>query len=156
MNSQEPPKGVLNQRYIADRESKKQLGFRFKVRGELVAWAVRKFLAQQEGVVLLDMGAAEGKTIKYIDSLLGLKRGRGIEYSAELIAMARDMPSHLTLEQGDVTHLEGVEDSSVDVVSALAVLEHLPNPLLAVKEAARVLKPGGVLNAITSYNLPDL
>ncbi|MDX2054576.1 MAG: class I SAM-dependent methyltransferase [Polyangiaceae bacterium] len=36
-------------------------------------------------------------------------------------------------------------DSSVDVVLSTQVLEHLPEPALALKEALRVLRPGGRL-----------
>jgi 2-polyprenyl-3-methyl-5-hydroxy-6-metoxy-1,4-benzoquinol methylase len=38
-----------------------------------------------------------------------------------------------------------LEDSSADVVTSLAVLEHLDNPLFVLKEIFRILKPGGSL-----------
>ena len=38
-----------------------------------------------------------------------------------------------------------LNDSTVDVVISLAVLEHLENPLLMLKESYRILKPGGRL-----------
>jgi len=43
---------------------------------------------------------------------------------------------------GDIHNLP-LADNSVDVVICLAVLEHVVNPFLAVKEMRRVLKPGG-------------
>ncbi|MCD4784837.1 MAG: class I SAM-dependent methyltransferase [Candidatus Eremiobacteraeota bacterium] len=36
-------------------------------------------------------------------------------------------------------------DSTVDVVTSLAVLEHLDNPLFMLKESYRILQPGGSL-----------
>ncbi len=38
-----------------------------------------------------------------------------------------------------------LEDSSMDVVTALAVLEHFENPLFILQQIFRILKPGGIL-----------
>ncbi|HPA25369.1 MAG TPA: methyltransferase domain-containing protein [bacterium] len=43
---------------------------------------------------------------------------------------------------GDIHNLP-FEDSSVDAIVCLAVLEHVENPIKAVSEIKRVLKPGG-------------
>lgn len=45
---------------------------------------------------------------------------------------------------GDIHHLP-LADDSVDAIICLAVLEHVENPILAVSEMKRVLKPGGYL-----------
>ena len=36
-----------------------------------------------------------------------------------------------------------IEKDSVDLLLAIAIIEHLENPVLIVREAARILKPGG-------------
>ena len=41
----------------------------------------------------------------------------------------------------------GFPSENFDVVSALALLEHLKNPLLAIQEAYKTLKPGGLFIA---------
>jgi SAM-dependent methyltransferase len=48
-------------------------------------------------------------------------------------------------------HLLPYADSSVDAIYCEAVLEHLENPVLAVEEMFRIVKPGGKLIAITPF-----
>jgi SAM-dependent methyltransferase len=47
--------------------------------------------------------------------------------------------------RADAHELPKIESSSLDYVCASHVLEHLTNPIKAIKEWMRVLKPGGVL-----------
>ncbi len=44
----------------------------------------------------------------------------------------------------DIPHIP-VENGSFDAILCTQVLEHVPEPVLAVKEFARILKPGGIL-----------
>lgn len=44
----------------------------------------------------------------------------------------------------DITDIP-VEDSHFDVILCSEVLEHIPNPEMAIKEFGRILKPGGML-----------
>lgn len=149
MTHQSKPKGVLEADYADARKTKNELRFRFRVRGQAVAWAADQYIdpVHRSDLTLLDMGAADGKTMKYIDELLALKQGIGIEYSPELLQKAENLPANLRLEEGDITNLSNVGDSTFSIVSALALLEHLTDPVLAVQEAARILKPGGIFVA---------
>ena len=58
---------------------------------------------------------------------------------------------------GDIFHLP-FPDESVDVILSSEVIEHLPDPLPALREMARVLKPGGYAMVTTPNpeNLPEL
>jgi SAM-dependent methyltransferase len=42
-------------------------------------------------------------------------------------------------------NLEGLADASFDLVATYSVLHHIPDYLSAIREMARVLRPGGVL-----------
>ena len=90
----------------------------------------------------LDVGAAGGGNTKVLESLgwdvLAL------EWTTEGAAVARERG--LTVVRADAQALP-VADASVELVTTLDVLEHLPDDRRAAAEIHRVLRPGGVLVA---------
>lgn len=90
----------------------------------------------------LDIGAAGGGNTRVLQSLgwdvLAL------EFSAEGAAVARERG--LQVIRADAQQLP-VADASLDLVTALDVLEHLPDHERAAGEIHRVLRPGGTLVA---------
>lgn len=85
-------------------------------------------------------------------------RVTGIDVSAEMVERARDFvdDDRIELLVGDGVTLRPVPDASVDLVTSFTVLQHLPSEELVagyLREAARVLRPGGVL-AVQWNNLP--
>ncbi|HSL23898.1 MAG TPA: metalloregulator ArsR/SmtB family transcription factor [Vicinamibacterales bacterium] len=68
-----------------------------------------------------------------------------VDGSAEMLNAARrrlrDLPN-VDLRRGELESLP-IEDASLDVALAVLVLHHVPDPAQAVREAARVVKPGG-------------
>ena len=103
-----------------------------------------------EGRRLLEIGAGGGGFVK-------VAAARGWETHA-----TETSPSGLealraagvTVFEGELPRL-GLSASSYDLVVALEVLEHLPDPLAYLQEAHRVLKPGGVL-VLTTPNYDGL
>lgn len=89
------------------------------------------------------------KTLKKIiqeinnKSLLGLNIGSGItNYSTQIINFDSQQFANVQVI-GDLFSLP-FRDNTFDYVFSIYVLEHVPNPELAIKEMHRVLKPGGI------------
>jgi ubiquinone/menaquinone biosynthesis C-methylase UbiE len=100
------------------------------------------------GLELLDVGCGPG-TIT-VDLARRVTPGRvvGLDVSADPLAEARAAASaagvDVTFEVGDVYALEA-DDDSFDVVHAHQLLQHLTDPVAALREMARVCRPGGVI-----------
>jgi len=89
---------------------------------------------------LLDVGCGPG----YV-SAAAAERGAiptGLDFSEEMVGIARKMFPHLTFRNGDAQNLPFPNDS-FDRVAANFALLHLADPARACAEACRILKPGG-------------
>ena len=148
MRENDISRGILDKTYAEDRQKKPQLVFRYKVRARIVANAAKRYLATSKPLYVLDFGSAEGLTLLELSSLLPFGTYIGVEYSGELLKCIPELLPNIRIIKGDVTDLpEGIKGESYDIVSALALLEHLSHPLKAVQEAASVLRPGGIFIA---------
>ncbi|MBN2722770.1 MAG: class I SAM-dependent methyltransferase [Deltaproteobacteria bacterium] len=132
------------------RLNRSEFVYRYKVR----ALAAVNAAPSMKGGALLDLGCADGLTLKEIirEGLPGT--ATGVEYSPELVETARK--NGLNVLQGNVEALpEGINSGSFDVVTALAVIEHLDHPERCFSEVKRVLKPGGIFIASSSNSFWD-
>jgi 2-polyprenyl-6-hydroxyphenyl methylase/3-demethylubiquinone-9 3-methyltransferase len=72
----------------------------------------------------------------------------GMDASAEAIAVAR---AHATESGLDIRYMTGLADDAVlaglsfDAVTALEIIEHVPDQAAFMRSLAKVLKPGGML-----------
>jgi len=106
------------------------------------------------GERILDVGAAQGLLV-----MAAARAGYdavGVEPDEGARRLARRLALH---EGGGVDVRDGsaeelpVDDAEFDFVHANSVFEHVRDPAAAVAEAARVLKPGGVLWFATASSL---
>ena len=138
--------GVLDRRYGIERLKKPELIFRYKMRALVAAQAARRHLRRPAPYDVVDLGSAEGLAMIEARMLLPTNVNVGVERSWELLEMAPAMPPKTWLTAADVSRLP-LGDESADLVTALAILEHLTYPVETLRETARVLRPGGVMVA---------
>jgi SAM-dependent methyltransferase len=93
--------------------------------------------------------------------LLKPARVTGVDREQQWVAEAPELfrrtfpetsPDQLTFVQGDATKIP-LPDDSFDVVTCQTVLMHLAQPLEALREMVRILRPGGLLLCVEPNNL---
>src|SRR4029434_5444906 len=98
------------------------------------------------GLRLLDVGCGPGTITAGFAPRLAPGTVLGIDASAEVIDAARRDHPDVTFSVADVYDL-GLEDASWDVVHAHQVLQHLADPVAALRERRGVVRPGGIVAA---------
>lgn len=96
---------------------------------------------------LLDIGTGTGRIVEILAPRVG--QALGIDMSREMLAVARVNleragASNGTVRLGDMYQLP-LPDASFDAVVIHQVLHYADRPAMAIAEAARVLRPNGVL-----------
>lgn len=96
---------------------------------------------------MVDLGTGTGRLLELFAPLY--RRGVGVDLSREMLAVAR-----ANLERAGITHAQmrlgdiyapPVERNAHDLVTIHQVLHYLEDPASAIREAARLLRPGGRL-----------
>ncbi len=109
--------------------------------------AIRAALAERPFRSLLDLGTGTGRILELFGP--DIERGLGLDLSREMLAVARARLEraglrHCSVRQSDIYDLAMPADA-FDVVVIHQVLHYLDDGARAIREAARVLRPGGRL-----------
>ena len=99
------------------------------------------------GMRVLDVGCGPGTITRDLGALVGAQgEVLGLDSSDDVVSQAAaacDLPQ-VRFTVGDALHLD-VADGSYDVVHAHQVLQHLTDPVAALREMRRVTRPGGLV-----------
>ena len=112
-----------------------------------------------EGISLLDCGCGPGPLTLGFAEIVAPGRVVGIDIEPTMIDQANQLksdggPDNLEFQVGDIYDLS-FEDGEFDVVFSSAVIEHLSDPVRALREVLRVTKPGGIGAVIrTDWSFP--
>jgi ubiquinone/menaquinone biosynthesis C-methylase UbiE len=103
------------------------------------------------GGSVLDLGAGTGRSTRLILDATSPGHVVAVDASADMLAQARRrlFDPRVDFRQTDAQDLP-FADASFDAVLSLWMLETLPDPLTAVRQALRVLRPTGALVAAFS------
>jgi ubiquinone/menaquinone biosynthesis C-methylase UbiE/DNA-binding transcriptional ArsR family regulator len=109
--------------------------------------AIRSALGDKPFRSLLDLGTGTGRMLELFGA--EIERGLGLDLSLDMLLLARDRLEraglkHCSVRQGDIYDLP-LGNDSFDVVILHQVLHFLDDGARAIREAARVLRPGGRL-----------
>lgn len=119
---------------------------------------ILEYLRISDDDVVLDAGCGEGFYIMLLARLTGAKVV-GIDNNPDLVAQARrwigdDRSVKLTI--GEIEHLPFADQTFSKIICS-EVLEHVPDPVKALREVHRVLRDDGILAVtVPNHNYPAL
>jgi ubiquinone/menaquinone biosynthesis C-methylase UbiE len=121
---------------------------RLELKVDAHAW-VQRYLAHrvQAGAEVLSVGCGPGVILREVSALDGSIRATGIDISAERVQEAKQKNSgipQVDFVRGDAQAMEFPSDR-FDLVYSRMLLEYLKDKEGAVREMARVCKPGGTV-----------
>jgi ArsR family transcriptional regulator len=109
--------------------------------------AILDLVGQRTFQSMVDLGTGSGRMLALLADRVD--RGVGVDLSSDMLRVARYTLSapdyqHLSVQQSDLMQT-ALPDGAADLVTLHQVLHHLDRPADALGEAARLLRPGGVL-----------
>jgi len=122
--------------YVADKAGM-QAHFQHRIK------LLRTFIT---GNQLLEVGCAFGFFLELAKQYWNVQ---GVDFSLDAVAYAREM-LHLPVQQGDFESYP-LNTESFDAVVMWDTIEHLYDPVLAIRKSADALKPNGILALTTGH-----
>ena len=139
----------MDESYAIGRRKNPAIMFRYRLRAAVAAQAAIRYLGAQTPLRVLDFGSADGATILEMTRLLPpASTFAGVERSPQLLRRAAAEAGSAGVVLGDIAALpDSIRRREFDLVTALAVLEHLERPVDGFSQAAGVLRSRGILVA---------
>lgn len=110
-----------------------------------VKWIEESLKKIPPGLTLLDAGAGECQFKKFCSHLNYISQDFGQYHGNGEIGLQTGNWDNSKLDiVSDITAIP-LDNSSVDAIMCTEVFEHIPDPIAAVKEFSRLIKPGGYL-----------
>ena len=109
----------------------------WRARTNLIIETLQRLLSRGGGETILDVGCGDGL---FFDRLAQFGEVEGVEPGAELVTENNPYKKRIHVCPFDEDFLPGRQYS---VILMLDVLEHLENPVRALRHVAHLLKPGG-------------
>ncbi|NUT22443.1 MAG: methyltransferase domain-containing protein [Hamadaea sp.] len=122
---------------------------RYSARPDDVDAAVRAAVGLSPADDLLDVGCGTGAFLLKLAGEGHLGQLIGLDAAPAAVTSLAATPG-VTAVEGDAQRLP-FDDATFDVVTARHMLYHVPDPLLALREAHRVLRPGGRFAAVVNF-----
>ena len=116
-------------------------------RQRIILTLLKKYLKGDKNVIL-DGGCGTGAGMFFLSKL---GRVYGVDLSPRAVEFCKERGLK-TVKLGDISRLP-YRDNYFDLVCLMDVIEHIEKDRLAIKEARRVLKPGGII-LVTMPALP--
>ena len=108
-------------------------------------WIEQALKKIPEGLTILDAGAGESQFKKFCGHLKYIAQDFGQYHGDGDFGLQTGEWDNTKLDiVSDIVSIP-LDDRSVDAIMCTEVLEHIPDPLRAIKEFSRLVKPGGYL-----------
>lgn len=135
--------GSMNERYTHGHHASVLRSHRWRTAANSAAYLLGRLTTGQD---LLDVGCGPGTITRDFGRIVAPGMVVGVDSEASVIheAVRDSTEDNVTFQVGDVYALP-YEDCSFDVVHAHQLLQHLADPVAALIEMRRVLRPGGIL-----------
>jgi SAM-dependent methyltransferase len=108
---------------------------------------VSRLVPLSDETLWLDYGCGVGGLVRYlrqqgVPNAIGFEEGHGVQLARELSIDVFDRAALLA------------SNTKYDVITAVEVIEHIPDPVSALREMRTLLKPGGLVVLITGNAAP--